>query len=166
MRKAPARLFFLILFLLSADQLSKYLVRKWIDAHESIDLLPFLSLENIKNSGIAFGMLQGHTGLVIFTSSAIVLLLIVTALAIMHDSRFLWPLAFLVGGSVGNLIDRFAFGQVTDFLRLPHWPAFNLADVFIITGVAMLLRVFMLEPEKNEEEKEEEGDGRGVSASV
>lgn len=164
MRKVPARLFLLILFLLSADQLSKYLVRKWIDTHESIELLPFLSLENVKNSGIAFGMLQGHTGMIIFTSSAIVLLLIVTGLAIMHDSRFLWPLAFLVGGSVGNLIDRFAFGQVTDFLRLPHWPAFNLADVFIITGVALLLRVFMLEPEKKEEE--EESDGRGVSASA
>lgn len=161
MRKAPARLFLLILFLLSADQLSKYLVRKWIDAHESIGLLPFLSLENVKNSGIAFGMLQGHSGLVIFTSSAIVLLLVVTALAIRHDSRFLWPLAFLVGGSVGNLIDRFAFGHVTDFLRMPHWPAFNLADVFIITGVALLLRVFMLEPGK----KEEKGDGRGVSTS-
>jgi signal peptidase II len=154
----------LILFLLSADQLSKYLVRRWIDTHESIDLLPFLSLENVKNSGIAFGMLQGHSGLIIFTSSAIVLLLVVTGLAIMHDSRFLLPLAFLVGGSVGNLIDRFASGHVTDFLRLPHWPAFNLADVFIVTGVALLMRVFMLEPEKKEEEKE--GDGRGVSASV
>lgn len=164
MRKAPARLFFLILFLLSADQLSKYLVRRWIDAHESIELLPFLSLENVKNSGIAFGMLQGHSGLIIFTSSAIVLLLVATGLAIMHDSRFLLPLAFLVGGSVGNLIDRFAFGHVTDFLRLPHWPAFNLADVFIITGVVLLLRVFLLEPGKKEEG--EESDGRGVSASA
>jgi len=145
----------LIAFLLAADQMSKFLVRRWTVPYESTGVLPFFSIENVQNSGIAFGMLKGHTGLVIFTSTAIVLLLVVTAMAIMQDPRFIWPLAFLVAGSMGNLIDRFSFGYVTDFLHFPHWPAFNLADIFIIIGAALLIRVFLLLSGK------EEDDGSG-----
>ncbi len=72
------------------------------------------------------------------------LALLVGYLALRPDRRLLWlPTGMLVGGALGNLIDRIANGSVTDFIKLPHWPAFNVADMSITFGVIVL--VFVLE---------------------
>lgn len=167
MKRAQLILLLAIPALIAFDQATKFLIRRLLSADGFFPVLPFFSLEYVQNRGIAFGMLQGHAGLIIFTSSVIVLILVVAALAIRHDGRFIWPLAFLVAGSVGNLIDRFFFGYVTDFLRFPYWPAFNFADAFIVTGVIMLLRVFMLDPDFNgEKERRQKAGGPGSEGNV
>lgn len=135
-----------MLALVAADQISKSAVRRWLDPADTVDVLPFLSLDRVNNRGIAFGMLEGHAGLIVFTSSFILVLLVMAAVLVRRDGRWLWPFALLVSGSLGNLIDRFSQGSVTDFLRLPYWPAFNLADIFIVVGVLLLIKLLLLPP--------------------
>ncbi len=105
---------------------------------ERREVLPFLDLHYGVNDGVAFGLLSGRPS-IIFPAVAVALLAVVAYVAL--DRR---PLAaagggLLAGGSVGNLFERIVYGHVTDFLRLPYWPTFNLADVFIVTGVGLLL---------------------------
>jgi signal peptidase II len=125
---------------LVADQVSKAIVRGSISPGEHVDVLPFLDLVHVRNDGIAFGALGG---------SAVVLVLVLAALVgivasfSMHATRRLaWlTTGLLLGGALGNVIDRLREGVVTDFLKLPHWPAFNVADVAITLGVLSLVLV-------------------------
>jgi len=136
-------MFIIIIVLLAVDQISKMILRSFLAPGDSVDLLINLRLEHIENRGIAFGMLNNHGGLIIFISLMVVLILVVASLAARHDGDVFWPLVFLVAGSAGNLIDRFARGSVTDFIRFPYWPAFNFADIFIFIGVILLFRVLI-----------------------
>lgn len=145
------------MFLLAADQLSKYVVRAWLDPHNLISVLPFFRLEHIQNSGIAFGMMDGHTTLILAVGTVIVVLLVGAAVYTSNNSRLAWPMAFLVSGSAGNLIDRAVNGSVTDFLHFQFWPAFNLADSYIVIGVALLAYRLLTEvPGKAREEAHDE----------
>ena len=153
MRRVSTKLLTVVIILLSADQISKLIVRRYLDPHELIQVLPFLQLEHVQNSGIAFGMLDGHDILIVAVSVAIVLLLGVAALLVRNDERLVWPLALLVAGSAGNLIDRVVNGSVTDFVRFPHWPAFNLADSCIVIGVFLLMLRLLFWPDSKEREK-------------
>jgi signal peptidase II len=124
-----------------ADQAVKALVRSTIDRTEEIDLILGIHLVNVRNRGIAFGMLSGGGALlVIFAVAALAALLV-----FFHrhrDRPLVWlPTGLLIGGATGNLIDRTREGAVTDFFDLPYWPAFNVADVAITFGVLTLLYV-------------------------
>jgi signal peptidase II len=123
-----------------ADQLTKHIVasKLWLD--ENVKVLGPFSIHHVQNSGIAFGLFAQATGLVID------LTLVAIGWMIVYFSRSgarhpLLPVAvgLLIGGSVSNLADRIRLGHVTDFLDLRYWPAFNLADSFIVIGVAILL---------------------------
>ena len=125
----------------AADQATKALVRSTIDRTEEIDLILGIQLVNVRNRGIAFGMLSGGGALlVIFAVAALAALLV---FFIRHRDRpLVWlPTGLLIGGASGNLIDRTREGAVTDFFDLPLWPAFNVADVAITFGVLALLYV-------------------------
>lgn len=150
MRKVSPWLLFVIALLLAADQLTKILVRHFLETGQSLHVLFFLRLDHIQNRGIAFGMLGDYGGLIVFISTMIVLILIVAALIASDDGTLFWPLALLVAGSAGNLIDRFTRGSVTDFIHFPYWPAFNLADIFIVVGVLLLIRELLRRPRKKE----------------
>ncbi|MHB9112840.1 MAG: signal peptidase II [Thermoleophilia bacterium] len=162
MRRAPLKLLLLILFLLAADQLSKYLVRAWLDPHNLISILPFFRVEHIQNSGIAFGMMDGHSALILTVGSVIVLLLVGAAIFASNNSRLTWPMALLVAGSAGNLIDRAVNGSVTDFLHFQFWPAFNLADSYIVIGVALLAWRLLTGPHENGAHESEAADEKGA----
>lgn len=138
MRRPPVKLLLLTLCLLAADQLSKIVVSQWLELGDFVQVLPFFRLQRVQNQGIAFGMMNESSTLIIAVSGAIVLVLVAAALIMRNDRRLLWPLALLVAGSAGNLIDRVLNGSVTDFLQVPHWPAFNLADSYIVIGVGLL----------------------------
>jgi signal peptidase II len=101
-------------------------------------LLPFLTLQRASNQGVAFGLLSGRYS-VIVPAACLALVLIFVYLAL-EPRPIIAGLAggMLIGGSMGNLLERLARGHVTDFLRLPHWPTFNLADIFILVGVALV----------------------------
>lgn len=129
--------------LLAADQLTKLMARSWIHAGDSVELFPFFKFQHVRNRGIAFGLFDGHDRVILIVGAIIVVALIIVAVSLRNDERMTIPLAFLLAGSAGNLIDRLLLDSVTDFLRFPHWPAFNLADTFIIVGVLLLALRFL-----------------------
>jgi signal peptidase II len=125
----------------AADQAVKALVRTTIERGEEVELLLGIQLVNVRNRGIAFGLFAGGGAvLVIFAVAALAALLIFFARH--RDRPLVWlPTGLLIGGALGNLLDRTLEGAVTDFVDLPLWPAFNLADVAITLGVISLLYV-------------------------
>lgn len=126
--------------IVAADQLTKWVIRANVELGESIDLLPFFRIVHVTNTGAAFGMLQGAGPLLIVASLAG----LAAILVYLFNPGFAHPivrlgLALMLGGAVGNLIDRVSEGRVVDFLKVPNWPAFNVADSAISIGVAILL---------------------------
>jgi signal peptidase II len=137
---AYARAALVLVLVLALDQLTKRLVAYSIVPGERIAVLPGVHLVHTRNHGVAFGLEAGHGALVsILVGLALLALLAYFAT---HVSRPLIWLAtgLLLGGALGNLLDRIRTGSVLDFIQLPlGWPAFNLADVSIVLGVALLL---------------------------
>jgi signal peptidase II len=122
------------------DQGTKALATSLVSRGDRVEVLPFLHIENVRNEGVAFGI--GGDISVVFVGATIVLLLgFLVFLAFRGGSGWLvWlPAALLIGGALGNLADRVRDGAVTDFISLPFWPTFNLADVAITAGVLLLL---------------------------
>jgi len=101
-------------------------------------LLPFLTLQRASNQGVAFGLLSGRY-FIIVPAACLALVLVFVYLAL-EPRPVIAGLAggMLIGGAVGNLLERLTRGHVTDFLRIPHYPTFNLADVFIVVGVVLV----------------------------
>lgn len=125
------------------DQLTKGLVRADVAVGEKNEVLPFLDIGHVHNDGVAFGFLGGGGAIVLIVTFA-ALALLVGFFARNPGRPLLWlPTGMLIGGAIGNLIDRIRQGYVTDFIELPHWPSFNVADISITCGVLVL--VFVLE---------------------
>lgn len=125
----------------AADQASKAIVRAEIGRFEAIDVIPGVTLINTRNSGVAFSLFSGGGPVVVIV--AVLALTALLAFFVTHRRRRLvWlPTGLLVGGAAGNLIDRVRDGAVTDFVELPHWPAFNVADMCVTAGVLTLVYV-------------------------
>lgn len=126
----------------AVDQLSKVAVRKSIVPGETRSVLPGLQLVNTRNQGVAFGFLPGrHVAVTVLVGVALLILLLYFARH--RDKPLIWlPTGMLLGGALGNIIDRLRAGSVTDFIKLPlGWPPFNLADTSITLGVLVLLFV-------------------------
>ncbi len=121
------------------DQAAKAAVVSSMVPGERTDLALGFDLTRVTNSGIAFGLLdEGRDALVLaFTSVALGLILTWFALDTARPGLWL-GVGLLSGGALGNLADRIRDGAVTDFLDPPLWPAFNLADVAIVAGVAVI----------------------------
>jgi signal peptidase II len=125
----------------AADQGSKALVRANVDLGSRDGVFPGIELVHVHNRGVAFGFFaDGGLVLVVVGAASVAALL---AFFATHSRRpLVWlPTGLLLGGAAGNLIDRLDRGYVTDFIDLPAWPAFNLADVCITVGVLSLLYV-------------------------
>jgi signal peptidase II len=123
-----------------ADQVTKRIVAGTLELGESKHVVGPLDLHHVQNSGIAFGLFPDATTIVIVvTAMVIAWLLVVFARSGARHPVMPVGLGLVVGGSVSNLADRVRLGHVTDFLDLDFWPAFNLADTFIVVGVALLL---------------------------
>ena len=125
----------------AADQVTKALVRGSIEPGHEVRVLPGVHLVRASNPGIAFSRLANGGPLVVVI--AVVALGALLAFFLTHlRRRLVWlPTGLLLGGAAGNLIDRLREGAVTDFIKLPHWPAFNLADTCITIGVLVLVYV-------------------------
>jgi signal peptidase II len=128
-----------VVCVLVLDQLSKRAVRDSITPGDEHRLLPGVQLVNTRNHGVAFGFLPGsHTAVTVLIAVALVVLLVYFALHARR--RLMWlPTGMLVGGALGNIVDRAREGSVTDFIKLPlGWPPFNLADAAITLGILIL----------------------------
>ena len=125
---------------LCADQLTKHIVSSQLALDDQVKLVGPLSIHHVQNSGIAFGLFSSATGAVIvLTTVAVGWMLLFFARSGSRHPVLPVALGLVIGGSVSNLIDRVRLGHVTDFIDLKYWPAFNLADSFIVVGVAALL---------------------------
>ena len=124
-----------------ADQVTKAIVRSEIKPGERVDVLPAIDLIHTKNTGVAFSMFSGGGPIVVIIAIVALAALIAFFLSHLHR-RLVWlPTGLLIGGAAGNLIDRIRLGAVTDFIKFPHWPAFNVADICVTLGVISLLWV-------------------------
>ena len=123
-----------------ADQVTKRAIEQQMVLEQSHQVFPGLAITRVRNDGIAFGILPGRIGIVsILTVIAVGWMLVHFARSGSRHVLFPVALGLLVGGSLSNLIDRVAHGHVTDFIDVSHWPTFNLADTFIVIGVALLV---------------------------
>lgn len=138
------------LFLFGLDQATKALVRLNFAQGESRPLIEgVLHLTYVRNTGAAFGILQGHTWLLVAITVALALF------AFMYREEFMRAqeatrIAYTMGisGALGNFVDRVWLGWVTDFIDFRIWPVFNVADTFIFIGVALLIWHSVIRPPK------------------
>jgi signal peptidase II len=125
---------------IAADQLTKGLVTSRLELGEEWEVVGPFSIHHVQNTGIAFGLFPSATVLVTaFTALAVAWMLYFFARSGSRHALLPVALGFLIGGSAANLLDRLRLGHVTDFLDVRYWPAFNLADTFIVVGVLILL---------------------------
>lgn len=122
------------------DQLTKVLVRASLDLRESIDLIPGVDLTRVNNTGIAFGLFPGRATIVsVLTVFALCAIAIALAGLVSRNPVVAAGAGLLVGGSLGNLIDRVRHEAVTDFIDFTGWPAFNVADIGIVVGACLIV---------------------------
>jgi len=142
------RWLWLSLFVLILDQASKQLAEASLQLYEQIPLLPFFNMTLAYNEGAAFSFLSDQGGWQRWLFSGLALLvtlvLVLWMKRLRREERLLAvALALIIGGALGNLIDRMLWGHVIDFLDLYyrqwHWPAFNLADSAIVLGVSLFI---------------------------
>jgi signal peptidase II len=121
------------------DQATKAIVRSSIPGGSSEKFFLGINFVNTRNTGVAFGLLSGG-GAVVVVIIAVALVALAAYFATHADKPLLWlPTGLLLGGAVGNLLDRLRGDAVTDFIDLPLWPPFNVADMAITFGVLSLL---------------------------
>ena len=146
--KSSAETFLIVLLLITIDQCSKVFISKimlW-NNFSNLSLLPFLDLVFVRNTGVSFGMFSdgGLLGRYFFSTFSLLVGSFLIVLAIITEKKyFKLSLSLISAGAIGNAIDRIYFGGVIDFIDFFiynfHWPAFNLADIFISLGVIFLL---------------------------
>ncbi|HEY6771991.1 MAG TPA: signal peptidase II [Solirubrobacterales bacterium] len=146
----------------AVDQGTKALATSLVDPGDRVEVLPFLAFENVRNKGVAFG-LGGDISAALIGATIVVLVGLLVFLAVRGGEGWLvWlPAALLLGGALGNLADRVRDGAVIDFIDLPVWPTFNLADAAITVGVLLLL----LDVERSEKGGRSRGDPSSRSGS-
>ena len=133
------------------DQVAKALVRAGLELGERHELVAGVGLVNVRNSGIAFGFLSGG-GALLVVGTVIALVALVLFFVTHTGRRLVWlPTGLMIGGAIGNLIDRAREGSVTDFVKFPHFPAFNVADMAITVGVVALIYVLEGPPRRRAE---------------
>ena len=131
---------------MALDQGSKALVVDSLGRGESVDVFFGLELTNTRNTGVAFGALEG-SGTIVGVLIGLALVLLIGYFAMNSERPWLWlPVGMLLGGALGNLVDRVREGAVIDFIDPVAWPAFNVADSAIVVGVAGLLYVAEARP--------------------
>ena len=128
------------------DQFTKMLARSYLK--ESVPLIPnVLHFTFVSNQGAAFGILQNQR--VIFIIVSLLVLGYIWKAWKTFDKRFAWPLGLLVGGLLGNLLDRIVTGRVTDFIDFRIWPVFNVADSAITISAVWLAILLWKQDTKN-----------------
>ena len=148
-RAGPAAALATAGLVIAVDQVTKQLVDAGIDRGDSVNVFFGLDLTNTRNTGVAFGALEG-AGLIVAILIGLSLALLIGYFVVNRRMPWLWlPVGLLLGGALGNLIDRAREGAVIDWIDPVAWPAFNLADACIVVGVASLLWVVEGRPKRN-----------------
>jgi signal peptidase II len=141
----------LTLAIIGADQAVKWVIRETVERGDAHAVVWPLKIVHVTNSGAAFGMFQGAGPLLVMTS----ILGMAAIVVFLFNPSFAHPLmrlglALMLGGAVGNLIDRVKDGEVVDFIKVPNFPAFNVADSAITIGVLVLVWAMLREPQQSQ----------------
>jgi len=153
----------LSLIIILLDQLTKYIAVDIIPLHQSIEVFPFFNWTLMYNEGAAFSFLSDQGGwqrwFFIILSSIVTTVLVIWLLRLLNDERSIAiSLSLIIGGAVGNLIDRILLGHVVDFIHLHYesyyWPAFNVADSAITVGVTIMIVDSLFFAQKREDQRE------------
>ena len=145
----------ILLLIIGLDQLTKSWIESILQLHESIELIPgFFSLTYARNTGAAWSMLAGQMTFFIVLTSAVLCGLIWLMVKTPKEST--WTrisFSLIMGGAIGNFIDRISFGYVRDFLDFIlfgyDFPIFNVADMALCIGVALLALVTLMDKEES-----------------
>ena len=156
-------IYFIIAFLIVlADQASKYLITLQYSMGGQLDLIPgVLRITYATNSGGAFSMFADHTLILAIVSAVVCVIIIVLMIALKKAALAKLALGFILGGAIGNLIDRFVMGYVVDMFEplFINFAVFNVADIFITIGaVLFVIAVIFFWPKKEEKAIEEEAE--------
>lgn len=159
-KQSGLRWMWVALLALILDQASKLAVMANFELYESLPLIPYLNMTYVHNTGAAFSFLADAGGWQRWAFAGFALVVTV-ALTVMlrRQSTSLWRLnlsyTLIIGGAIGNVIDRLAYGYVVDFIDFYvgswHWPAFNIADAAICVGAALMILDSLLESRRPKE---------------
>ena len=129
--------------IIALDYYTKALIESKVMLFESINVLPFLNIVHVQNKGAAFSLFTNLGNNFFIAVSFIALVAIVMYLTRLPKGLELYSLSMILGGAVGNLIDRFRIGKVVDFIDVFvggwHWPAFNVADSALTVGISLFI---------------------------
>jgi signal peptidase II len=147
------------------DQATKAFARAHLQLGHSVAVIPGLQFDRVDNRGIAFSLFSGASGLILIM---LVVLIGVLVLGWRYRDRDGVTLAtgLVAGGAMGNLIDRLTSGQVTDFIRLPDWPVFNVADIAITLGAIILALILSRAPKNRSTDRPMAEDQREHAADA
>ena len=137
----------IVLAIIALDQITKYLIVNSLSLYDSIEVFSFLHIVNVRNTGAAFGSFKslGSSFFIIVAVAAIGFVVYL----LMKRTYNTFGLSLILGGAIGNLIDRILYGQVVDFVDFSigsyHWPAFNVADSALTVGIIIILMTSVLQ---------------------
>ena len=141
MNKKNIVIFSTALFIVFLDQLTKFLIKQNFQLNQSIPIIKnILHLTYIINTGSAFGLFKGlNIFFILFSIIVIIVIFYYLKKIIENEKALLFAIGLLLGGTIGNLIDRVFYGVVTDFIDFRIWPVFNLADSAVSISVILLI---------------------------
>jgi len=139
--KRGAYVFFIVVSVVVLDQITKHLIATYLSPFDSIEVFAFLHIVNVRNTGAAFGSFR-NIGSSFFIVISVMAITFVISLLVRRTYNYV-GLSLVLGGAIGNLIDRVLYGKVVDFIDFSvgsfHWPAFNVADSSLTVGIAVIL---------------------------
>ena len=147
------------LLVIAADQLTKHMIVSTFQYAQRIDVLPVLEITRLHNTGAAFSLLANMGGwqrwffIVLGLAVGLLIAVWLVRLRVPQQRLLAFGLSLILGGAIGNVIDRFLYGHVVDFVHAHYgdmyWPAFNVADSAITIGAAVLILDTILEARRN-----------------
>ncbi|WP_069366690.1 signal peptidase II [Salisediminibacterium beveridgei] len=146
--------YLIAILVIALDQITKYIVVRQMDQGQSIELISgFLYLTSHRNAGAAFGILQGQMWLFYIATVVVAGVIIYMIITQTKDSRFFGiSLGLVLGGAIGNFIDRLLEGEVVDFIDVfiftYNFPIFNVADMALVIGVGLMMIYFIIEEKR------------------
>ena len=133
----------IVLSIIAIDQITKYFVISYLTPSDSIEIFPFLHLVIVRNTGAAFGMFRNF-GSTFFVGISVLAVIFIVYLLIKSSYNFI-GLSLVLGGAIGNLIDRILYGKVVDFIDFSigkfHWYTFNVADSSLTVGIIIIFLI-------------------------
>ncbi len=144
--KRATYILLIVISVIALDQITKYLIATALSPADSIEIFPFLHIVSVRNTGAAFGTFRNLGSNFFVIISVIAIVFVITLL--MKRTYNSTGLSLVLGGAIGNLIDRIFYGKVVDFIDFSvgnfHWPAFNVADSSLTIGIMVIFLTSLL----------------------